>query len=309
MPITKSETQMLNDVIFEQLNDRGMEKNAIDAINDFTRIRVREDGFQRRILPPLQISNDELDRQVWTDKPVKIIDKEPNSPAAISVPYGTLPTNFYIRGPRYQVTFDRLVTPRFTKDVEELRTYVMDIRQILSDNAIKDMLAEEDSKFISAVNTALIAADTVTPTSGVVQWKTIGGGITRESMQDAFKVMPSTPFHLETHTVLINNVTIRELLKWGRDEVGGDKSQDLLWDGWSTAEFMRARWIITIKRDLVPDNTIFMFSDPKFIGKFFLLEDTTMYIKREAWMLEFFAYETIGASIGHTGGLARVDFN
>jgi hypothetical protein len=52
-----------------------------------------------------------------------------------------------------------------------------------------------------------------------------------------------------------------------------------------------------------------MFSDPKFIGKMYLLEDTTMYIKREAWMLEFFAYETIGSSIGHTGGLARVTFN
>lgn len=308
MPVTKSEIQLLNETIFEQLQDRGMEKSAVDAINDFTRTKVREDSFSRKILSPLPISNDELDRQTFTDKPVKIVDKEPDSPAAISIPYGTLPTNYYIRGPRYQVTFDRLVTPRFTKDVEELRTWVMDIRQVLSDNAIKDMLAEEDSKFITAHNNALIAVDTVTPTSGSVQWKTIGGGISRESMQDAFKILPSTPFHLETHTVLINNVTIRELLKWGRDEVGGDRSQDLLFNGWSEAEFMRARFIITIKRDLVPDNTVFMYSDPKFIGKSYLLEDTTMYIKREAWMLEFFSYETIGASFGHTGGLARADF-
>jgi hypothetical protein len=34
-----------------------------------------------------------------------------------------------------------------------------------------------------------------------------------------------------------------------------------------------------------------------------------MYIKREAYLLEFFAYETLGGSIGHTGGLARVDFS
>jgi hypothetical protein len=286
-----------------------MEKTAVDAINDFTRVRMREDGIYRRILPPLQISNDELDRQVDTDKPVKVVDKEPDSPAALSIPFATLPTNFYIRGPRYRVMFDRIVTPRFTKDVDELRTWVMDIRQVMSDNSLKDMLAEEDNKWLGAVNTALIAADTVTPTSGVVQWSTISGGITRDTLQDAFKVMPSTPFHLETHTVLINNVTIREILKWGRDEVGGDFSQDLLKNGWSEQEFMNARWIITIKRDLVPDNTIFMFADPKFIGKSFMLEDTTMYIKREAYMLEFFAYETLGGSIGHTGGLARVDFS
>jgi hypothetical protein len=285
-----------------------MQKHAEDAINDFTRVRVREDSFSRRLLPPLPLSNDQLDRTIHTDKPVKIVDKENNSPAAVSIAYGGLPTNYYIRGARYQVTFDRIVTPRFTKDVEELRTYVMDIRQVMSDNAIKDMLAEEDSKFIGGVNTLLIGADTAMPIGGSIQWKTIPGGISRESVQDAFKVMPSTPFHLETSTCLVNNVTIREFLKWGRDEVGGDRSQDLLVNGWSEAEFMRAKWIITIKRDLVPDNTVYMFSDPKFIGKSFLLEDTTMYIKREAWMLEFFAYETIGGSFGHTGGVCRCDF-
>jgi hypothetical protein len=305
---TKDETVLLNEALFNQLSTAGMEKQAIDAVNDFTRIKMREDGFYRRIMPPLTISNDELDRQVDTDKPVKIIDKEIDNPPAQSIPFATLPSNQYIRGSRYRVMFDRIVTPRFTKDVDELRTYVMDIRQVLSDNAIKDMLAEEDGKFITAVNSALVAADTVVPASGVPQWQTVAGGITRDTLQDAFKIMPKTPWHLEVHTVLINNVSIREIFKWGRDEMGGDFAQDIVKNGWSEQEFMNARWIITIKRDLVPDDTIFMFSDPKFIGKSYLLEDTTMYIKREAYLLEFFAYETTGGTIGHTGGLARADF-
>jgi hypothetical protein len=305
---TKSETQLLNETLFEQLNTPGMEKQAIDAVNDFTRIKMREDGFYRRIMPPLQISNDELDRQVDTDKPVKVIDKEPDNPPAQSIPFATLPSNQYIRGGRYRVMFSRIVTPRFTKDVDELRTWVMDIRQVLSDNAIKDMLAEEDGKFITAVNSALIGPNLIVPASGTPQWQTVPGGITRDSMQDSFKIMPKTPWHLEVHTVLCNNVTIREIFKWGRDEMGGDFAQDIVKNGWSEQEFMNARWIITIKRDLVPDDTMFHFSDPKFIGKSFLLEDTTMYIKREAYMLEFFAYETTGGTIGHTGGLSRADF-
>jgi len=306
---TQAQTQLLNETLFEQLDTPGMEKQAIDAVNDFTRTKMREDGFYRRILPPLQISNDELDRQVDTDKPVKVIDKEPDSPAAISIPFATLPVNVYIRGPRYRVMFDRIVTPRFTKDVDELRTWVMDIRQVLSDNAIKDMLAEEDSKFITAVNAVMIGADTPVPYNGnVVQWETIEGGITRETLLDSFKIMPRGPSHLEVHTVLINNVTIKEVMKFGRDEMGGDFSQDIIRNGWAESNFMGARWIITIKRTLVPDDTIFMFADPKFIGKSFLLEDTTMYIRREAYMLEFFAYQTAGGSIGHSGGLARADF-
>lgn len=305
---TAAETRAINETLFAQLSTPGMEKRAIDAVNDFTRVKMREDGFYRRIIPPLQIANDELDRQVDTDKPVKVVDKEPDSPAAISIPFANLPLNVYIKGPRYRVLFDRIVTPRFTKDIDELRTWVMDIRQVLSDNAIKDMLAEEDSKFLSAVNAALIGKDVIIPTSGVPQYVGISGGITRDTMQDAFKVMPRTPSHLEVHTVLINNVTIRELMKWGRDEMGGDFSQDVLKNGWSEMEFMNARFIITIKRDLVPDDTIYMFSDPKFIGKSYLLEDTAMYIKREAYMLEFFAYETIGGALGNYSGLARVDF-
>lgn len=306
---TQTETQMLNETLFEQLQTPGMEKQAIDAVNDFTRTKMREEGFYRRILPPLQISNDELDRQVNTDKPVKVVDKEVDSPAAVSIPFATLPTNVYIRGPRYLVMFDRIVTPRFVKDVDELRTWVMDIRQVLSDNSIKDMLAEEDSKFLSAVNACMIGPDTPVPYNGnVVQWETIDGGITRETLQDMRKIMPRGPSHLEAHTALINNVTIKEVEKFGRDEMGGDFSQDVIKNGWAEANFMSMRWLITIKRDLVHDDSIYMFADPKFIGKNYLLEDTTMYIRREAYMLEFFAYQSAGGSIGHSGGLARADF-
>ena len=42
--------------------------------------------------------------------------------------------------------------------------------------------------------------------------------------------------------------------------------------------------------------------------KSYILEDTTMYIRREAYMIEFFAYETLGGTIGHTSGLSRADF-
>jgi hypothetical protein len=259
-------------------------------------------------MPPVPITNDELDRQVTTDKPVKVVDKEPDSPAAISIPFATLPMNLYIRGPRYLVMLDRIVTPRFTKDTDELRTWIMDIRQVLSDNAIKDMLAEEDGKFITAFNAALVARNTVVPTSGVAQWQTLAGGITRDTVCDMLTIMPNTPSSLETKTVLINHITVKQLMKWGRTEMGGDLSQDVMKTGWTLQEFAGVSWIVTIKKDIILTNSMYMFSDPKFIGKHYTLEDTTMYIRREAYMLEFFAYETNGASLGHTSGLARADY-
>lgn len=304
-------TRLVNDTVLNRLvsDDSGLRKEANDAINDYTRIKMREDGFLRRILPPVQISNDELDRQVDTDKPVKVVDKEPDSPAAVSVPFASLPMNRYIRGPRYRVMFDRILTPKFTKDVDELRTYDMDIRQILSDNSIKDLLAEEDGKWIATVNSLLGGAvNTVLTDTGVAQWVSIAGGVTRDTMAEAMKVLPRTPSHLNAATILVNNVTIWDYVKWGRDEVGGDMSQELLRTGFAEREMMGVRFIITIKRDLVPDGTIFMFAEPKFMGKFFVLEDTTMYLDRRAYMLEFFAYESIGACIANVASIARVDF-
>jgi hypothetical protein len=308
--MTQEESKLLSQTIFEKLasRDSTLEKQAVDAVNDFTRTKMREDGFYRRIMPPIPLSNDDLDRQVDTDKPVKIVDKEPDSPAAISIPFATLPTNLYIRGDRYRVTFDRIVTPKFTKDVDELRTWHMDIRQILSDNAIKDMLAEEDGKFISAVNTALVGAETTVPTSGVIQYKQLSGGVTRSNLWDSFKIMPGTPSNLEVHSVLLNNITIKEVAKLNRNDMGGDLSEEIMRNGWTYSEFMGVQWIITIKKGLVPTGTMYHFADPKFIGKSYLIEDTTMYIRREAYFIEFFAYETLGGTIGHTSGLARVDF-
>ena len=307
-PTTRARNAQVLEMLDKGASSPEMVKQAADTVSEFTRVRMREDGFWRKILPPLTITNDELDRQVDTDKPVRIVDKEPNSPAAASIPFGTLPFNEYILGPRYRVMFDRIVTPRFTKDVDELRTYDMDIRQVISDNAIKDMLAEEDGKAIAAVNSLLLGANVVIPLTGVAQWRTIGGGITRETWAEAMKTLPRTPMHLEVSTILINNVSVKDIYKWGRDEVGGDLAEEILQNGFAERNLMGARVLITIKRDLVPDNTIFLFSEPMKLGKFFLLEDTTMYIDRKAYMLEFFAYETLGSSIGNIAAIGRVDF-
>jgi hypothetical protein len=307
---TREEDELLNVRTFEKLSsdDPQMVKQGADAVLDFTRRRMREDGFWRKIQPMVPVTNDKLTRKVDTDKPVVIVDKEPNSPAAISIPFATLPSNLYILGNRYEVHFDRITTPRFTKDVDDLRTWIMDIRQVLSDNAIKDMLAEEDTKFLLAVNNAILGAGLVVPTSGVIQHEEISGGITRDSLWDSLKIMPNCPASIEVHTILCNHITIKDVCKFGRDEMGGDLSQDIMKNGWTQTEFMGKTWIITIKKGLVGNGTMYHFGDPKFIGKAYSLEDTVLFVRREAYFLEFFSYETVGGAIANSSALARADF-
>ena len=61
------------------------------------------------------------------------------------------------------------MSPLAVKDVDERRTYVIDIRQVLNDNMIKDMLAEEDGKFIAAFNAVLPTPVVANVASGAVQ--------------------------------------------------------------------------------------------------------------------------------------------
>jgi len=162
---------------------------------------VRDDGFYRRIVPEVAVANDELDRSVDTDIPVVVMDavdrgeitrEQANATrdVPVSIPFGVLPVNVYIRGPRYRVIFDRLVsagvdvetaldiaemgekkpisipfathpprqrrrfdrivTPRFSADVEELTHWNMDIRDVLTRNSIRDQLTEEDRELSQA---------------------------------------------------------------------------------------------------------------------------------------------------------------
>jgi len=309
--------KVLNNAFLDKIEAGGAEKTAAsDAATDFTRTRMREEGFLRNILPPIPITNDKLSKLVHTDAPVVVVEKEPGSPGAVSVPFNTQPISRYIRQPRYAVTMQRILTPKFTKDVDELRTYDMDIRQVLSDNAIKDMGAEEDGKFLAACNAAMSGTtaigqtgrDTTTNETGIALWNSNAGAITRSNLADARKVMPRTASHFTPETALINNVSVLEIEKWQRDQVGGDLAQDMLVDGFSERKFNGLKWIVTIKTDLVAEGTIYFFANPKNLGKFFVLEDTTMYLDRRAYMLEFFAYSFSGAALGNIAGVTRTDF-
>jgi hypothetical protein len=78
---------------------------------------MRENGFFRQLLPPVTISNDERDRPV----PLRLSDE--SAPEAIAIPFAALPTETYIRGPRYRVPMyplhDRMASPGQPAEVEQ----------------------------------------------------------------------------------------------------------------------------------------------------------------------------------------------
>ena len=289
------------------------------ATSDYIRMRLREEGFLRKILPAQTITGDDLTKQVTTDKPAKVVELEPDSPGAMSIPFGEFPSGTNVFGKRWLVTFSRIATPMFNKDVAELHDYDLDIRQIISDNALKDLQAEEDGKFIQACNSVLsndqmIANQSLAvgpKGSNVILWPTkLGTGLTREVMVTAKALMLGANARLRPQTCLCNQRTAMEFEKWGRAGVGGDMAQSIAVNGWAaeTQKWFGMNWITTNKDDLVLDGDLFMFAAPEYLGRLYFLEDTTMFVKREGPMISWYAYEMLGGGIANTGALSKFQF-
>jgi len=289
--------------------DNSMEKRASTAVSEYTRLRVRDTGIWRHVIEPIPVTDADLTPQDDTDKNVILCEMDVESAGAKSVPYNTLPDNELMRGQRYRVVFDRVMSKRYEKDVAELRSYTMDLRQVVADNAIKDLLDEEDGKALRAVGSLIGAPGSTVPETGTVQNRNYTGALDRVGWVEGLKTIQSTPNALSPATVLLNHLTVLELSKWGRDEVGGDLAEEIARNGFALRTFFGYKLLVTIKRDLVPDGTLFYFAGEKFLGKFFVLEDTTMSTKAEDYFISFFAYEEIGSTIANVAAVARVNYS
>lgn len=309
MPFTDEQSLAVHAAFMEKMasGDPGQEKEATDSITEYTRLKVRELSFYDRVIPPQTVTADRFRRSVTTDRPVIVVPMEHDVPAAGTFPFGTFNTGFEMKYRVYEVPFARFQTQTAYHDVELLATTDMDVRQVTSDGMVREIYTEQDSKFIQGVDEILVAAGATIP-GGSAQWQTIYGGITRSAIVDATKVMPNSGGSLSPKVALLNHITFRDPLKWQYNEMGGGNlSADFLKSGEVTVEFMGLTWVSTIKKGLVPTNTIYWFADPSFIGKNFVYTDTTMVVDKKGYMFSFFFYKTLGGAIANVFGVARTD--
>jgi hypothetical protein len=314
-----ADVKVFNDTFVEMVK-AGQEKQAAVSAQQFTRNKLREESFAEKIITPIDISNDELDKAENPELLVKWNDREPDTAPASTIPLGVVPEALQFSGTRYPSYFSRITSPKYNKDIDHLRTYDYDIRAIMLELSTKDIATEIDSRFISTVDSVLGTANTANALNGLglPQNVTISGGITRETVAEAFKVIkrlqvpfgPSQPDGGESKGVmLMNTVTADDFVKMSRSEVGGDLAQDMFVNGLPSKTLLGVKPIYTIKRDLVPDGTIYLFSSEEFFGKYYRLQPLTVFMKNEAYFLEYFQYLNISLSIGNVKGAVKVQFS
>lgn len=302
--------ELIDDIL---TSDVGIVKKASVATEKATRTQIREEGFQRAILPFEDITNADLDYSGDSELSGVWFELEPDSPAARSIPYDASPNTAFYRAEKYVVFLSIITSEELTKNINELRTYKTDVRQIVNDNVLRDMHTAEDSAFLAELDrlvglTPLLISDgAYTRESQNVQ---MGAAITRLSYKRAKSFLPDR--RIPNGVWLMNQRTAQEFIGWKRDEMGGDKAQDLILDGLSSLESFKmigVPHIATIKNDLVLNGYCYQFAPKDFMGHALRLQDIEVTIKKEYDIVRMRAQEQVGLSIGNTRSVQKVFFN
>ena len=145
-------------------------------------------------------------------------------------------------------------------------------------------------------------------------------GFTRSNIVDFLKIMSTgftpagaslgqyaTPIRLNPDLLVMNVNTGREYLKFQYTNIG-DLSTELFKNGLTETTILGQKHLFTIKDDIIKDGEVYAFAAPQFLGKFYELEQPTMFVDRRAFMLEWFLYSSIGASLGNAFGVSKARF-
>jgi hypothetical protein len=203
-----------------------------------------------------------------------------------------------------------ITTEEATKNINHLRTYKTDIRQVVNDNMLRDIHTEEDTSFIVTVD-RLVGNPVALSNLASIETQNVDmeGAVSRVNLKRAQSFL--TDRRLPIGVFLINQRTANEFLGWHRDEVGGDLAADLLQNGLKAMErfeMFKTPYIATIKNDLVPNGYMYQFTTKEFLGNALMLEDITVTIKKEYDIIRMRAQEQVGFTIGNTRGLQKLKF-
>lgn len=285
-------------------------KMASASTTKVTRTQVREEGFQRAILPYDPVTNAELAYLGDSELAGVWFEMEPDSPPARSIPYNATPNTFAYRAEKYIVLLSIISTEEATKNIHELRNYKTDIRQIVSDNMLRDIHTEEDVSFITTVDRIVGSQVSLSTAPGIeVQNVNLEGSFSRQTLKRAQSFL--TERRLPPGVFLVNQRTANELLGWHHDEIGGTLAQEIMLRGHKALnkfELFGVPYISTIKNDLVLNGYMYQFAEKQFLGNALMLDDIKVTIKREYEVIRMRAQETVGFTIGNTRGVQKLQF-
>lgn len=290
------EAVTFNNLFVERMDTQDGQIKTAQAGQAYVRSFLREHAFSRKILPPESVTRADLQRSTRHDTLIKVVDFEhPSTAAAIN--FRSAGRERYLQGKRYAVPFFKVESDLFVKNEAELLAYEYPITKVIEENSIKDIMFVEDSVFLSASNGAVT-------TSGkkIVSADT---SVTRSNLNKLFKMIDVDK--LQSMVLLMTNVDFDDWHVQPATDVGSPLASEMVVNGYKYETIMRRRAVVTNKTDLLAPGHIFAYTDPQFLGNFFILNDVRFWIKKEADKVYWKSWEYVGMGIANLRSIAKIE--
>lgn len=271
----------------------GLEK-AASAGGAFVRERLRELAVNRAVLPPEYVTKADCDRSVNHDTLVKIVDIEPQS-QAYAVNFKGDTNARYIEGDKYEIPFYKIESEKFSKTEGELLAFNYEVTKVIEKNSVSDIQKVEDSKFFDSAK-AIVASTGKTVTTA--------GPVDRQALIAGMKLIDGD--ELAVGCIVMNKLDHDDWMGQLATDVGDHLASEVAVNGYKYNTILGHKLIVTIKGDIVPPGTIWFFTEPKYLGNAYILNDTKFFIKKEADLVSWQSWEYFASGFGNIRAIAKL---
>ena len=296
----------LNRIFVDNIRDPGLRKEAEERSQAYLKMRVYEDSFMARILPPKPISPSLCDRTLESPTLLrKIIDKEYTDVTATTMDFRGSGDYKFVETEQYAVDFHKIESEEYHITEGELRAKEQPVQSLIKHHTAREIQHTMDSTFINAVEAIIDAAEVAAPGTQKITVDEdiiLPNNITKlRNLLDGRDSYPLTAATLLMTKAQFNNVDV-----WPQAGVDNGMGQEFWRDGYKYDQIARLRVVKTIKADLIPNNVVYVFTSPEYLGHHFTFNDDRFQIKTEWDDIAWKAWKTHGASIGNNFAVAKM---
>jgi hypothetical protein len=289
----------INEIFLQNLQSNGDLQKVAGITSAYIKERVRETSFLDVIMPPENLTKDDLDLHPDSDEPMKYMFLQPHATAK-SVTFRGKPDDRWIEGKKCPVLFHKIVSERISKSEAELLTYRYSIVKEVEEVCIKDMARVRDAGFISTCDAIVTASGGM----GIDISAAYTGPFGRAAVNEALKKFAAN--EVKPATILVNEADWYDFNAANAMEESNDIVKEMVINGYGHSTLMGHKLIVTNKSSIVPAKTVWVFAAPEFLGKNYVLAPVRFQIKKDMDVIEMVSWGYFGAGIGNVRGICKL---
>lgn len=296
----------LNRIFVENIRDPALRKEAEERSQAYLKLRVYEDSYMARVLPPKPISPSQCDRTLESPTLLrKIIDKEYTDVRATVMDFRSKGDYKFIDTAQYAVDFHKIESEEYHVTEGELRAKEQPVQSLIKHHTAREIQHTMDSTFTTAIEAIITAAEIAAPGTQLV---TVDDDIILPSNITKLRNLLDgrASFPLTAATLLMTQAQFNNIDTWPQSGVDNGMGQEYWRDGYKYDTLFRLRVVKTIKADLIANNVVYVFAAPEFLGHHLTFNDDRFQIKTEWDDIAWKAWKTHGAAIGNNYAVAKM---